>query len=221
MKLGLIRESYVTLGIAETNFYSVFLQTIPFRFYCLLAIFFGFLVCSTRRDFGPMLAAERRAVHEGKVLGDNANPISCPEAATPELPVDMPKRWYNAAIPIAIVIFGTFIGLLGDGGMFAPHYLLTTGGSSQIRANLETWTIKSISSDTKTAVIENQTCSFARINYDENTVWAGKTGPEALVEIERLEVDSRVLLQLAPSTLTFTEKARVAFSGADSTRVLI
>ena len=219
-EIGLIRESYVALGIAETNFYSVFLQTIPFRFYCILTLFFGFLVCSTRRDFGPMLAAEQRAIHEGKVLGDNANPISSPEAATPELPKDMPKRWYNAAIPIAIVIFGTFIGLLGDGGMYAPHFRLVNG-DAQASANAVPWTIKSISSDTRTAVIANQAHSFARLNYDNNSAWVGKTGAEASAEIEKLEEGSSVYLELAPSTLTFAEKARIAFSGADSTRVLI
>ncbi|MBU1106772.1 MAG: Na+/H+ antiporter NhaC family protein [Candidatus Riflebacteria bacterium] len=220
-EIGLIRESYVALGIAETNFYSVFLQTIPFRFYCVLSLFFGFLICSTRRDFGPMLAAEQRAVHEGKVLGDNANPISSPEAATPELPKDMPKRWYNAAIPIAIVIFGTFIGLLGDGGMFAPHFRLVNGSINQVSANTESWTIKSVSADTNTAVIENQSNSFVRLNYDSNSSWSGKSGAEALVEIEKLEEGALVQLELAPSALPFAERARTAFSGADSTRVLI
>jgi Na+/H+ antiporter NhaC len=220
-EIGLIRESYVALGIAETNFYGVFLQTIPFRFYCLLALFFGFLIAATRRDFGPMLAAEQRAVHEGKILADNAKPISSPEAAAPKLPDDMPKRWYNAAIPIAIVIVGTFIGLLGDGGMYAPHYHLANGGTTKISEKSEEWKVASVSSDTKTAVVANQNCSFARINYDANSGWAGKTGAEATIEIEQLEEGTQVYLELAPSTMTFSEKARTAFAGADSTRVLI
>jgi len=220
-EIGLIRESYVALGIAETNFYGVFLQTIPFRFYCLLALFFGFLIAATRRDFGPMLAAEQRAVHEGKILADNAKPISSPEAAAPKLPDEMPKRWYNAAIPIAIVIVGTFIGLLGDGGMYAPHYHLANGGATKVSEKSEEWTVKSVSSDTKTAVVANQNCSFARINYDASSGWAGKTGAEAAIEIEQLEEGASVYLELAPSTMTFSEKARTAFAGADSTRVLI
>ncbi|PKL42924.1 MAG: hypothetical protein CVV41_12940 [Candidatus Riflebacteria bacterium HGW-Riflebacteria-1] len=219
-EIGLIRESYVALGIAETNFYGVFLQTIPFRFYCLLTLFFGLLVCTTRRDFGPMLAAEQRAIHQGKVLSDNAKPISSPEAAAPALPADMPKRWYNAAIPIAIVILGTFVGLLGDGGMYAPHYRLVNG-SSTISAPDAIWTIQSVSTDTRTAVIQNQTCSYARINYDSNSLWAEKTGPEAIVEIEQLAEGAMVQLELAPTTMTFSERARTAFAGADSTRVLI
>ncbi|PKL45346.1 MAG: sodium:proton antiporter [Candidatus Riflebacteria bacterium HGW-Riflebacteria-2] len=220
-EIGLIRESYVLLGIAETNFYGVFLQTLPFRFYCLLALFFGFLIAITRRDFGPMLAAEQRAVHQGKVLADNAKPISSPEAAAPMLPAEMPKRWYNAAIPIAIVIIGTFIGLLGDGGMYAPHYHLTSGGTSKISDKAESWTIKSVSSDTKTAIVASQNCSFARINYDNATAWAGKAGAEAAIEIEQLEEGAAVYLELAPSTMTLAERARTAFAGADSTRVLI
>ncbi|KAF1080125.1 MAG: Na+/H+ antiporter [Candidatus Rifleibacterium amylolyticum] len=220
-EIGLIRESYVSIGIAETNFYGVFLQTIPFRFYCLLALFFGFMIAVTRRDFGPMLAAEQRAVHEGKVLADNAKPISSPESAAPVLPQEMPKRWYNAAVPIAIVILGTFIGLLGDGGMYAPHYHLANGGTTKISDKSEEWTVNSVSSDTKTAVISNNNCTFVRINYDATTAWAGKTGAEAATEIEQLAEGSAAYLELAPSTMTFSEKARTAFSGADSTRVLI
>ena len=220
-EIGLIREAYVSLGIAETNFYSVFLQTIPFRFYCLLGLFFAFMICATRRDFGPMLAAEQRARHEGKVLGDDAKPISSPESAAPVLPEGMPKRWYNAVIPIAVVIFGTFIGLLGDGGMYAPHFRMVSGGMENASTAAEQWKIKSVSSDTRTAVIENHTCSYARINYDEGSSWAGKTGAEAIVEIEQLEEGASVKLELAPSTLTFSERARTAFGGADSMRVLI
>lgn len=220
-EIGLIREAYVSLAIAETNFYSVFLQTIPFRFYCLLALFFGFLVSATRRDFGPMLSAEQRAVHEGKILADNAKPISSPEAATPALPADMPKRWYNAAIPIAIVICGTFIGLLGDGGMYAPHYHIKAGSMTPTNSQDKAWTIKSVSSDTRTATIANSECSYARVDYNDTSSWNSKTGIDAITEIENLGEGSIVFLELATSQLSFWEKARTAFAGADSTRVLI
>ncbi|MCA8950580.1 MAG: hypothetical protein KDE27_13835, partial [Planctomycetes bacterium] len=41
--------------------YDVFVATLPFRFYCFLALLLVPLVALCRRDFGPMLAAERRA----------------------------------------------------------------------------------------------------------------------------------------------------------------
>lgn len=219
-EIGLIREAYVNLGLAETNFYGVFLQTIPFRFYCILALFFAFMVAFMRRDFGPMLKAEQRSHLEGKVLSDTARPISSPEAASPQLPEDMPKRWYNAAIPIAIVIIGTFVGLLGDGGMFSPHYRLVSATRDHSQ-NGETLTVLSTSTETKTVTVCSDNFSFARLNYDDNSAFAGATGAEAILEIERFAEGDLIKASLSDSTMSFSEKARSAFSGADSTRVLI
>lgn len=219
-EIGLIREAFVNLGIPETNFYGVFLQTIPFRFYCLLTLFFGFMIAFFRRDFGPMLKAEQRAYHEGKVLSDAARPISSPESAAPELPADMPKRWYNAAIPIAIVIIGTFVGLLGDGGMYSPHFYLQQAETEALTGS-KSLTIMSVSQDNGTLTASGEDFTFARINFDDKTAFAGKSGIEAINTLRQLKEGDVINTILAPSTMTFAEKARSAFSNADSTRVLI
>ena len=219
-EIGLIREAFVNLGIPETNFYGVFLQTIPFRFYCLLTLFFGFMIAFFRRDFGPMLKAEQRAYHEGKVLSDAARPISSPESAAPELPADMPKRWYNAAIPIAIVIIGTFVGLLGDGGMYSPHFYLQQAETEALTGS-KSLTIMSVSQDNGTLTASGEDFTFARINFDDKTAFAGKSGIEAINTLRQLKEGDVINTILTPSTMTFAEKARSAFSNADSTRVLI
>lgn len=219
-EIGLIREAFVNLGIPETNFYGVFLQTIPFRFYCLLTLFFGFLIAFFRRDFGPMLKAEQRSHHEGKVLSDTARPISSPESAAPELPAEMPKRWYNAAIPIAIVIIGTFVGLLGDGGMYSPHFYLQQAETGAL-PDSKSLTITAVSQNNGTLTAANEDFSFARINFDEKTVFAGKSGFEAINSLHQLKEGDVINTVLAPSTMSFAERARSAFSNADSTRVLI
>lgn len=219
-EIGLIREAFVNLGIPETNFYGVFLQTIPFRFYCLLTLFFGFLIAFFRRDFGPMLKAEQRSYHEGKVLSDTARPISSPESAAPELPAEMPKRWYNAAIPIAIVIIGTFVGLLGDGGMYSPHFYLQRAETGAL-PDSKSLTITAVSQNNGTLTAANEDFSFARINFDEKTVFAGKSGFEAINSLHQLKEGDVINTILAPSTMSFAERARSAFSNADSTRVLI
>jgi len=219
-EIGLIREAFVNLGIPETNFYGVFLQTIPFRFYCLLTLFFGFMIAFFRRDFGPMLKAEQRSYHEGKVLSDAARPISSPESAAPELPADMPKRWYNAAIPIAIVIIGTFVGLLGDGGMYSPHFYLQQAETEALTGS-KSLTIMSVSQDNGTLTASGEDFTFARINFDDKTAFAGKSGIEAINTLRQLKEGDVINTILTPSTMTFAEKARSAFSNADSTRVLI
>ncbi|MDD3147661.1 MAG: Na+/H+ antiporter NhaC family protein, partial [Candidatus Riflebacteria bacterium] len=201
-------------------FYGVFLQTIPFRFYCILALFFAFSVAFMRRDFGPMLKAEIRSHHEGKVLADDARPISSPEAASPKLPDEMPKRWYNAAIPIAIVIIGTFVGLLGDGGMYAPHHYISRAGTDLSQPG-ETLTVIGVSPDTGTITVAGERFSFARLNFDEKSVFAQKSGAEAIAELKALQEGDSIRVELSASTMTFSERARSAFSAADSTRVLI
>jgi Na+/H+ antiporter NhaC len=52
--------------------YVVFVQSIPYRFYPVLALIFVLMVILTDRDFGPMLKAELRARREGKVIRDGA-----------------------------------------------------------------------------------------------------------------------------------------------------
>jgi len=108
-QLSLIDTSFKNIGLEE-NSYFTFIQTVPFSFYPLFALFFGFIIAITGRDFSFMLKAERRAKNEGKVLQDNATPlaeigkeISAKEGA--------PLRWYNAFIPVFFVILTTMVGL--------------------------------------------------------------------------------------------------------------
>ena len=57
-EIGLFKEVAGTLGIDRDGF-SMFLDAIGFRFYCLLMIAFVFINAISGRDFGPMLTAER------------------------------------------------------------------------------------------------------------------------------------------------------------------
>lgn len=108
-QLSLIDQSFKTVGISESA-YLTFIQTIPYSFYPLFALVFGFFIAYTGRDFGFMLKAERRAKNEGKLLEDDATPLS-------ELEDDLlaaegtPLRWYNALVPVLTVIVTTLGGL--------------------------------------------------------------------------------------------------------------
>jgi Na+/H+ antiporter NhaC len=220
-EIGLIRQAYLDLGIAETNFYGVFLQTIPFRFYCILALFFGLLISLSRKDFGTMLSAERRATHQGKVLGDEANPISSPEASAPELPEDMPKRWYNAAIPIAIVLFGTFVGLLADGGMFSPHY--DALAFKQNQTDLTKCEVTNVSPDTRIITCSTDKHRHIKIRYSEDSSFKDFYTGNILNKNQIEELSEGVIIQsnLQVSSMELSNRIRIAFGGADSTRVLI
>jgi Na+/H+ antiporter NhaC len=97
--------------------YAIFVKAIPFRFYCWGTLIFVFLCAFLGRDFGPMLKAETRAVLEDKVVRDGARLIVRENAHGLELDPSKPKRWYNAGLPLATVIFGILAGILILGGL--------------------------------------------------------------------------------------------------------
>lgn len=104
-EISLISDSFKNLGIEE-NAYIFFIKTIPYRFYPIFCLFFGFLIAFTLRDFGPMLKAERRAYKEGKLTRDKANPLGFGKIEKIE-----PSSPLLAIIPILFVFFGCFIML--------------------------------------------------------------------------------------------------------------
>ena len=111
-EVGLIQDGLNVIG-SPLNAYSVFLDTIIFRFYPLAMLFFVFLIAFTKRDFGSMLKAERRAVKEDKVSaikGINALKESSELFANEDR-----AKWYNGVIPILVLIFVTIFGLIFTG----------------------------------------------------------------------------------------------------------
>ncbi len=86
--------------------YGVFLQSMPFRFYCLFTLAFVVLNGWIGRDYGPMLGAERRAargdVGRRGVAGDLGGLAHKP---------GVPCRARNIAVPLALTIATIAIGL--------------------------------------------------------------------------------------------------------------
>ncbi len=115
VEVGYIAGALQSEGI-DRSAYLLFIESIPYRFYPILALAFAFLVGYLDRDFGPMLAAERRARVDGRVLGDDASPLVDVDDDAAQPPPDCPRRWYNAAVPIATVVVVTMIGLWWNGG---------------------------------------------------------------------------------------------------------
>ena len=56
--------------------YQLFFSALPLRFYCLLTLVFVLLSAYLRRDYGPMLKAERRAQTTGQVIRPGAAPMT-------------------------------------------------------------------------------------------------------------------------------------------------
>ncbi len=110
--------SYIQQGVAEigleTSAYAVFLQSLKYSFYPLLTLLFIGLLIWQNRDFGPMLKAERQSVNtpreEAKKKGRSPQIMKELEMAD-----DVTPRWFNAVIPVLIVVLGTLAGLIYTG----------------------------------------------------------------------------------------------------------
>ena len=114
-QVGLIQSAFDSLGIHKDAYY-IFLQTIPYSYYSWVTIAFVFLVALLMRDFGSMYKAERRSFSTGFVLSKNAQPLADTESFDIlNKDTDIPLRWYNAIIPILILILVTFLGMYFTG----------------------------------------------------------------------------------------------------------
>lgn len=119
-----------TVGIEASQGYALFLETIPYRFYCMLAIAMVGLVIWMQRDFGPMKAIERAARK-----GDDPSTMERndgPEAMTSAKP-GVPARWFNGVLPLALMIFGT-AGLIYSFGASAVRAAAAEGDSESLEA---------------------------------------------------------------------------------------
>ena len=95
--------------------FNVFIMTIPYLFYPILALVMVGMVIWTQRDFGPMWAAENRARTGGGVFRPEAMLLVDSEQNTMEPVEGAPCRWQNAAIPVVTVFLVVLFGLYLDG----------------------------------------------------------------------------------------------------------
>jgi Na+/H+ antiporter NhaC len=112
VEVGYIADQFAQLGI-ERDAYLTFIETIPFRFYPILMLSFVAWVAIRGRDFGPMLRAERRALHEGLVFRPGAKPAS--DFHEEQVPADVRGRPWNALLPVLTVVLVAAVGIYVDG----------------------------------------------------------------------------------------------------------
>ena len=113
-------------GLAPSDGYAVFLQTLPYRFYCWFTLLFVGLVVFSGRDFGPMLTAERRA-RGGKVLRDGATPLVGKAATELEADDDIKPRASTALVPLFAFV-ATTLGMIVYSGAVSIGLLERVSG---------------------------------------------------------------------------------------------
>jgi Na+/H+ antiporter NhaC len=112
-EVSLINQSLEAYHI-KLDAYHLFLSSLPYRFYPLLALLLVMLIFLMKREYGPMLKAERRA-RKGKPISDEAVPLADFESSGLNPAENAPARWVNGLIPIMVVILFTFGGLFISG----------------------------------------------------------------------------------------------------------
>lgn len=119
-------------GLAAISGYELMVQAIPYSFYSLLSLVFIFMVILSRRDFGPMLAAEERAQWVESRTSAPVGRVKTPELADPSCA-------FNALIPILVMIGTVVFGLFYTGSQsVGPEAGLTDilGNADPFRAML-------------------------------------------------------------------------------------
>ena len=101
-EISQIESGMEAVGVEVDDLYSLFLQTIPFRFYPILILLFVVAIALSGRDFGPMRKAEEEFMREASGGGE-----SVPEDEP--LPDTMLIR--NAVVPLLTLLVGIGVGM--------------------------------------------------------------------------------------------------------------
>lgn len=115
-ELGYIDDGLQKLNLhGELTPYGVFVSSLKYSYYTIFTLIFMLMLIYMKRDFGPMLKAEKRARSTGQV-----SPARTSEEDEPNMedlsPVkNAPMKWYHAAIPVLTVVIVTIFGLLDTG----------------------------------------------------------------------------------------------------------
>jgi len=111
-ELGYIQSGLSQIPeLSEQSSYGIFISSLQYSFYPILTLVFLFLLIRMKRDFGPMLDAERLARRLKKVEQEDDLRKEKDAAYDPE----PPKRAYNAIIPIGTIVVVSFIALYLSG----------------------------------------------------------------------------------------------------------
>jgi Na+/H+ antiporter NhaC len=92
------------IGRSESAGYAVFLETLPYRFYCIFTLLFVAFICISDRDFGPMRKAELRALRTGAVFRPGARPMSAAADAASQPKPGVRPRALIAVLPIGFTV---------------------------------------------------------------------------------------------------------------------
>ncbi|MGI9261268.1 MAG: Na+/H+ antiporter NhaC family protein, partial [Woeseiaceae bacterium] len=113
-EVGLIGDAISGIPDLDEPAYTVFLRSIPYSFYPILAVMFVLYVAASGRDMGPMYKAEVRA-RAGKVTATNEEEMPALHGDSLDPKPNIPLRAINAFVPLVVLIFSLLAGLYVTG----------------------------------------------------------------------------------------------------------
>jgi len=116
-QIGLVDQALASIdALSDVQAFSVFIHSIPYSFYPILAITFVLMISASGLDFGPMYKAEVRA-RNGRVKPETAEALPSIHGDELEPKDNIPLRALNAFIPIIALIVALLVSLvmLGEG----------------------------------------------------------------------------------------------------------
>ena len=116
-QIGLVDQALGSIDeLSDVQAFSVFIHSIPYSFYPILAIIFVLMISASGLDFGPMYKAEVRA-RNGSVKPETAEVLPSIHGDELEPKDNIPLRAVNAFIPIIALIVALLVSLmvLGEG----------------------------------------------------------------------------------------------------------
>jgi Na+/H+ antiporter NhaC len=112
-ELSYIQDGINVIGLNESA-YMIFFNSLAYSFYPIFTLVFILFIVYRGVDYGPMLKAERKARKEESVTTNKMNSFSS-ELNKLEIDESIKARWFNAVIPVLVIIFGTIAGLIYTG----------------------------------------------------------------------------------------------------------
>ncbi len=110
-----IGDPVTAAALTQLQPFNVFIDTIPYLFYPLLALGFVFLTSLMDRDFGPMARAEIRAASGGGLHAPEASLATDTSDSFLDAKEGVTRRWWNAAVPVLTVVLVVLGGLYTSG----------------------------------------------------------------------------------------------------------
>lgn len=117
-QLSMIDEAFSNIeaeaGVQTPDVFTVYLESIPYNAYAILAIVMVGIIVVTQRDYGEMLTAERRAWQTGKVNDDDADPLQEVEGNLSD-PITERPMLRTFLLPIVVLVAVTIGSALRTG----------------------------------------------------------------------------------------------------------